>query len=147
MPPLSANVVKFLVQRRIAFTPPLYDLMGWKIIMMKSQLAQPSRVTEPRSYPPAPLRLSSTFQRGCSPIGRLPFLRNFSRRMLSCFSSSEARVQRNYGVSNGVVTLPRWKLLKLPDCFPSYLLAYLLTHERIARFSLSAILIVHTICM
>lgn len=54
MPPLSANVVKFLVQRRIAFTPPLYDLMGWKIIMMKSQLAQPSRVTEPRSCPPAP---------------------------------------------------------------------------------------------
>lgn len=43
------------MQRRIVFPPPPpYDLMGWKIIMMKSQLAQPSRVTEPELTTPQP---------------------------------------------------------------------------------------------
>lgn len=52
-PPLSGRLLSFLCKGGSS-PPPPYDLMGWKIIMMKSQLAQPSRVTEPELTTPQP---------------------------------------------------------------------------------------------
>lgn len=78
------------MQRRIA-SP--YDLMGWKIIMMKSQLAQPSRVTEPElttPQPPSPRSKGVVLDRPGSIL-----YATSSRRVLSF---PEARMQRNYGV-------------------------------------------------
>lgn len=93
-PPLSGRLLSFLCKGGSPLPPLPYDLMGWKIIMMKSQLAQPSRVTEPEltiPQPPSPRSKGVVLDRpGFDP------LRNFLRRVLSF--PEEARVQWNYGV-------------------------------------------------
>lgn len=117
VPPQLGKIVKFLMQKRIALSP--YDLMAWKIIMMKSQTAQPSRATEPR------LTFSSdVVPKGLFSIPRLRFLRKFLRRVLSL---SESKVQRHYGIFTNVITLACRKLRKffcsfLRSLFPKILL-------------------------